>query len=36
VQWQQAAQRIRARWKDIINPGLASKVEQLVAEATRS
>ncbi|AOS81618.1 MULTISPECIES: TRAP transporter substrate-binding protein DctP [Hydrogenophaga] len=34
--WQQAAQRIRARWKDIINPGLADKVEQVVSQAMRS
>jgi len=36
AQWRQAAQRVRARWKDIINPGLVDKVERVVAEATRS
>lgn len=34
--WRQSAQRIQARWKNLINAGLATKVEQVVAEAMRA
>lgn len=34
--WRQSAQRIQVRWMNIINPGLAAKVEQVVADAMRA